>query len=159
MPARLFGHDVAAECWRRAMRAYGQVEATVVTQMDMDLLVDYCILTEQVTELDELRKASLAQWKRLNDNWAQVEKEVFGKELLQAVIALEHAFTDVVKLDGRVDRKRALLLQWRQSLYLTPRARAGVAPAGKEKEEPLDPMEQLLGNVTEFVNSGKDDKK
>ena len=156
VPSRLFGHEVAAECWRRAMKAYSQVEATVVTQMDMDLLVDYCILTEQVTELDELRKASFASWKKLNDGWAQVEKEVFGKDLLQAVIALNNAFTDVVKLDGRVDRKRALLLQWRQSLYLTPRARAGVAPAKKEKEEAPDPMDQLLGKVTEFVNRSDD---
>lgn len=152
VPSRLFGHEVAAECWRRVMRAYSQVEATVVTQMDMDLLVDYCILTEQVAELDELRKASFASWKKLDDGWAKVEEELHGKELLQAVIAMQQAFNDVVKLDGRVDRKRSLLLQLRQSLYLTPRARAGVAPAKKEEAAPLDPMEQLLGQVTEFVN-------
>jgi hypothetical protein len=41
----------------------------------------------------------------------------------------------VVKVDGRVDRKRALLLQLRQSLYLTPRSRAGVMPKSKSEEK------------------------
>jgi len=64
----------------------------------------------------------------------------------------------VVKLDGRVDRKRSLLLQWRQSLYLTPRARAGAAPAKKEKEEAPDPLEMLLNDVSDFVNGAGDGK-
>jgi hypothetical protein len=40
-------------------------------------------------------------------------------------------------------------------LYLTPRARAGVAPAAAQAEEPPDEMEQLLGEVVTFVNEDK----
>jgi hypothetical protein len=58
----------------------------------------------------------------------------------------------VVKIDSRVDRKRALLLQQRQALYLTPRARAGAIPVQKQAEEPADDMDQLLSEVTRFVN-------
>jgi hypothetical protein len=61
----------------------------------------------------------------------------------------------LIKLDARVDRKRAHLHKLRESLYLTPRARAGVAPAAAQAEEPPDEMEQLLGEVVQFVNEGK----
>lgn len=51
------------------------------------------------------------------------------------------------RLDARADRKRALLLQWRQSLYLTPRARAGAVAARKQPEQPVDELERLLNEV------------
>lgn len=126
------------------MRTYNEIESAVVTRMDTDLLIDYCILSEQVAELDDLRRASFDVWKSLNDKWPEVEKSLRGAEIIAAVAQLQSAFTDVVKLDGRVDRKRALLLQLRQSLYLTPRARAGVAPKPKDPEVPPDDLEKLL---------------
>ena len=151
-PAQLKGHPVASAVWRRMMRVYGELEAQVVTLLDQDMLIDYCILSEQVTELDDLRRESYATWKKLNDRWPEVESELFGKELLSAVVELRMAFKDVVALDGRVDRKRALLLQLRQSLYLTPRARAGAIPAQKAPEETPDALEDLLNDVSDFVN-------
>jgi hypothetical protein len=151
-PARLKDHPVAGAAWRRLMRTYGQLKATIVTRMDMDLLVDYCILMEQVGELDELRAASFAAWKKLDERWTEIEGEFKGKDLLTAFAQLQSAFTDVIKLDGRVDRKRAFLLQLRQSLYLTPRARAAAVPAKKEKPIPPDELEQLLDDVEDSLN-------
>lgn len=194
-PARLRGHRVAAEVWRRLMRGWAEIEAQVVTRLDMDLLVDYCILMEQLTELDRMRKVTYGLWLELGeaheklkvrvveaekeaDEARKASKEAGRKEggeeesaalaeqagraanyaviledkAVEAAAKCVDAFEAVVKLDGRVDRKRDLLLKWRQSLYLTPRARAGVAPSKKEEEEPLDPMDVLLGNVTSFVN-------
>jgi hypothetical protein len=168
------------------MRGWAEIEARVVTRLDMDLLVDYCLLMEQTAELDLMRKTTYRQWLELGSahdtaiaealkakraaeaateqakatdgelpergpgSLAEVEK--WEEKAIQLAGTCLDAFEAVVKLDSRVDRKRSLLLQWRQSLYLTPRARAGAAPEKKEKEEPPDPLEPLLDNVTDFVN-------
>ena len=191
-PARLEGHKVAGEVWRRLMRGWAEIEARVVTRLDMDLLVDYCLLMEQVGELDLMRKTTYTMWLELgvahdksikqaleakrkadeavklaNETGAEPPEQGPGslaevakweaKAIQMAAKSLD-AFEAVVKLDGRVDRKRSLLLQWRQSLYLTPRARAGAAPAKKEKEEAPDPLEMLLNDVSDFVNGAGDGK-
>jgi len=152
-PASLHGHPVAESAWRRLMRVYSEIEGEIVTRMDMDLLLDYCILTEQVVELDKMRKAAYQVWKTLNEAFDQLGSP---QEKLDAVVNLQVAMDKVIKLDGRVDRKRALLHQWRQSLYLTPRARAGAAPAKKEEEQPKDDLESLLDEVDQFVNGQND---
>jgi phage terminase small subunit len=152
-PARLAKHETAAAVWRRLMRLYGELEAELVTRLDQDLLCDYCILMEQVTELDQLRRDAYEIYEAMRAAWAELPEGTPPAEKLDLAMKLQTAFGEVIKLDGRVDRKRALLLQLRQSLYLTPRARAGVAPSKKEEEAPVDPLEQLLDNVTTFVNS------
>lgn len=139
-PARLRGHEVAEATWRRLMREFVSLEGEIVTRLDFDLLLDYCILIEQLSELDAMRKAAYAKWLEIT---AQATED-----------RLAEAYDAVVKLDSRADRKRALLLQWRQSLYLTPRARAGVAPVKKEIDEPKDELEMLLDDVSDFVNGG-----
>lgn len=158
-PARLRDHQVAQATWRRMMRTYGQLKATVVTRMDMDLLVDYCLVMEQVTELDELRKSAFETWQALQKQWPAILAELDGKKIVEAMQLLQATYSDVIKLDGRVDRKRALLLQWRQSLYLTPRARSAAVPAKKEKPEEPDELEQLLDDFEEKLADGKQDGK
>jgi hypothetical protein len=49
-------------------------------------------------------------------------------------------------MDARLDGKRKLLHSIAQSLYLTPRSRAGVAPPEKEPEKPKSEMDELLDN-------------
>jgi hypothetical protein len=137
------------------MRVYGELEAQIVNRLDLDLLVDYCLLVEQVDELDAMRKAAYEAWRRLCEQ-AQAEEGAGTEEILQGQAALIVMQAEVVKLDGRADRKRALLHQMRQSLYLTPRSRAGAAPARREAEPEADPMEQLLGAVTNYVNGAGD---
>jgi phage terminase small subunit len=184
-PARLKGHAVASETWRRLMRVYGEVDAEIVTRLDQDLLIDYCMLMEQLSELDLMRKTTYRMWLEIGAKHEKALAKIAEAEMAvaQAMAAAENgvempekgmgslaeveawedravalaskavdAFEAVVKLDGRVDRKRDLLHKLRQSLYLTPRARAGVAPGQKEEPEPLDPMDELLGSVTDYVN-------
>jgi hypothetical protein len=147
------------------MRLYNELDAEIVTRLDGDLLVDYCIMMEQVTQIDHMRQAAYDLWLELGANHHKAKEaaraEITGtpkakeKEDLAEQLAMKvlNAFDTVVKLDARGERKRAILKQYRESLYLTPRARAGAAPAKKETEEkPLDPMEQLLGSVTNYVN-------
>ena len=124
-PPQLKGHDTARATWRWLIRTYGDLEAPLVSRLDMDLLIDYCLLTEQAAELEEMRASCMKIFR---------EDGAADKSALLA---------DIVRLDGRLDRKRSLLHTLRQSLYLTPRARAGVAPAAKE--EPIDdPFERFL---------------
>ncbi len=141
-PARLEGHAVAAATWRRLIRLYGEIEGEIITRLDMDLLIDYCMLSEQLAEMDKMRASVVAAWQKMMDDKADPE-------------AVMSAVDTAVKLDGRIDRKRALLFQMRQSLYMTPRARAGVAPAKREEpEEPTD-MDQLLAEANELIGNGK----
>jgi hypothetical protein len=169
-PSRLKEHEVASAAWRRIMRMYNELEAEIVTRLDLDLLIDYCLLTEQVQEMDRMRKVVYQLWLELGQRHDKVKTESEHTEDPDAAEALEEeaillaskvldAFEAVVRLDGRVDRKRSLMLQWRQSLYLTPRARAATAPTKKEREVPPDELENLLNDVSEFVNSDKGNGK
>lgn len=151
-PAQLAAHPTAAAAWRRLMRVYGELDGEIVTRLDQDLLIDYCLLVEQLTELDRMRQAAFDSWQQLARAHAQLlEAKRLDEAVLMAVKMVE-ASEAVVKLDGRADRKRDLLVKMRQALYLTPRARAGTAPAQKEQEPPPDDLEMLLNDVTNFVN-------
>ena len=154
-PAQLKGHAVAQATWRRTMRVYSQLEAEVVTRLDLPMLVDYCLLVEQAQELDEMRRAALDTWRRLTVALDQTPVDASTEDRLFLVEQVAQAVKDMTSLDARADRKRSLLFQLRQSLYLTPRARAGVAPAKKEQEPPKDDLEMLLDDVAQYVNGGQ----
>lgn len=152
-PVALKKHPVAAREWRRLIAMYNELDAEIVSRLDMGMLLDYCMLLEQTEELDELRKASVDGWRS-----AQKMLEAFqerGKDdpeaesidiktWIKAQEAVNWAYDKIIKVDGRVDRKRALLLQLRQSLYLTPRSRAGVTPAEKTVEPDKSDTEKAL---------------
>lgn len=147
-PARLKNHAVAAETWRRLMRMWGEVEGEIATKLDYDLLIDYCLLVEQLGELDTMRKKAYEAWLDLAEANKRLKAEGEDREDDAAAMAIEvvGAFDAIVKLDGRADRKRDMLFKLRQSLYLTPRSRAGVAPKKKEQELP-DEFERFLDGV------------
>jgi phage terminase small subunit len=154
-PSALKGMKVAGAVWRRMIRMYGEVEGTIVTRLDLDLLTNYCILAEQLAEDDELRKAAFEVYKAAKKAFDLISFDDPALKFSSAT-KVTASFDAVVKLDGRADRKRDLMFKLQQSLYLTPRARAGAAPKEKEKEkESIDPMDALLGEVTDFVNKGK----
>ncbi len=143
-PAKLDGHEVAAATWRRLMRIYGELKAQLVSLLDMDLLIHYCIVSEQVVELDAMRTASFKLWADLQRAYEKLPPEIDFDIKLSFIGKLQQAQNDIRSLDARCDQKRRLLHQFEQSLYLTPRSRAGVLPEGKDKEPPKDALEQLL---------------
>lgn len=151
-PAALHGHEVAQETWRQLMRLYNEIEGDIVTRLDMHLLIDYCMLAEQVSEIDAMRRGAQESWKQFEKKRVELLNEQRGDDALRMADKAAGMFENIIKLDGRADRKRDLMFKMRQSLYLTPRARAGVAPTAKPAEEPVDPLEQLLDSVTEYVN-------
>jgi phage terminase small subunit len=160
LPRRLKGHSIAEATWRRMMGEYAKIDAVLVTRLDMDQLVDYCILEEQKTEIDQMRKAAYESMLILVKARDAMLKAGNTQETAKLAERVIDKTNEVIQLDGRADRKRDLLLKLRQSLYLTPRARAGAAPKTKVDEPPEDPFEQLLNSLpvhASFSNHGLDD--
>lgn len=153
-PAELTGHKRAISVWKHTLGLYGETEAKIICAFDQGILVDYCLLVEQLVELDELRAQTLAthaaMLKSLKELTAKMKKKD-AKTVLAEQMAitekLEMIMGQIIKLDGRIDRKRALIHTLRQSLYLTPRSRAGVTPAEREEEIKTE-MDKLLEEVT-----------
>jgi hypothetical protein len=151
-PAALKGQKVAQAAWRAAIRMYGELDGEIVTRLDFDHLVDYCMLLQHLAEIDHMRKVAYQVWLELAKEHDRLKKEEQYDEAVIMAVKVVGAFDAVNRLDTRAERKRALLKQWRESLYLTPRARAGVAPKTKEPEPEKDELEQLLDDVDEYLN-------
>jgi phage terminase small subunit len=157
-PASIKDMKVAAETWRRVMREYNSAQGEIVTRFDLDLLVDYCVLAEQVHELDEMRNNARQLYKYLIEKNKEMRDEGQVAESVMMSDKIQGMMDQIIKLDSRVDRKRDLMFKMRQHLYLTPRSRAGVAPEQKREEKEADPFEKFLNEVTEYVNEGQDEK-
>lgn len=144
-PPALRGHARAIAAWKRMISLYNELDRAIATAFDLDLLVKYCLLEEEVVELAEMRKVIKGDWetsqkaaKRIKPNTETLKDWV---QMWNIVNALFQRFQG---MDARLDGKRKLLLALYQSLYLTPRSRAGVAPPEKEPEKPKSEMDDLL---------------
>lgn len=135
VPAPLKNHAGALLVYRRLMVLYAEVIAEVVTAFDLDVLVDYCLMMEQIAELDAMRAAIVK-------SMADGKKRKAGASDGQYIL-LER----LLAIDARGERKRALAHKLRESLYLTPRARAGAAPPRKPAEPERDEMEDIMAEV------------
>lgn len=129
-PVQLKGHAAALAIYRRLMSLYAELVAEVVTALDLDTLLDYCLTMEQIGELDRLRNGLMRQLIR-----AKSDEKKFQLE------------SRLLSVDARAERKRVLAHRLRESLYLTPRARAGAAPPRKPAEPERDEMDTLLAEV------------
>lgn len=146
-PAQLKGHAKASAEWRYLMQLYSELSAEVVSSLDLRLLVDYCLMVEQIGELDELRAESYKFYSELKKKQAALAKRKNKMNDDALAGSIGYIADAVIKLDARVDRKRALLLTLAQSLYLTPRARAGYIPPKKAAPVPRDEMDEILGTL------------
>jgi len=154
-PARFADHQVAGATWRRLMREFNSVEGVIVTRLDMDLMIDYCMVVEQLAEIDQMRGVAYETWLSISKKYKTMKNLGEDEEAVRMAIKVVGAFDAILKFDGRADRKRDLLLKMRQSLYLTPRARAGTAPKGKKEEPPMDPFEAMINDMSRKVKIGK----
>jgi hypothetical protein len=145
-PAALAHNPEAARTWKRLIALFREVQATMITAFDEDLLVKYCLAKAELQELKTIREEVKRSWelhKKLLERFRPKPdqlKDYFGA--LQQANALLQRYQGI---DARLDGKRKLLHALQQSMYLTPRSRAGTAPAEREPEMPLDGMETLLG--------------
>jgi phage terminase small subunit len=136
-PAVLKKHQVARETWSRLVQLYLEAQGTLITAFDADLLAKYCILEQECQWLEGKRAEVDRNAVKLDKQLAKMnpkgEQLKVYAQLLEQYNALN---TRVQGLDARLDGKRKLLHSLAQSLYLTPRSRAGVTPPEKTKPKP-----------------------
>lgn len=149
LPTRLRGkkHVYAAGVWKWAIGLFLETEGTLATAFDQPLLIKFCLLEEEVIELEEMRRDVKADWE---SNSKAAKKIKPNTDTLKDWVAMWRVvnaqFQKFQGIDARLDGKRKLLHTLSQSLYLTPRSRAGVAPEEKETPVDDDPMDALLNS-------------
>lgn len=149
VPARLRGttHAQAAATWKRVINLYLETEGKIITAFDQDLLIKYCLLEEELIELEKLRKQIKEDWEANNKTAKKIKPNPDTlKDWVNMWNVVNALFQRFQGIDARLDGKRKLLHTLSQSLYLTPRSRAGVAPAEKEPPVDDDPMSALLNS-------------
>jgi phage terminase small subunit len=151
-PAQLKDRLIARAAWRYLMRRFGETEGEIVTGFDLHLVINFCMALEQLAQLNMMRDKAYEVWLGLAIEHKRLSGIGKVDDVIFMAIKVVDAFDAVVKLDSRIDRKADLIHKLSQSLYLTPRSRAGVAPTKKEPESPPDELEQLMD---EFVGAAK----
>lgn len=144
-PSALKGHPSARATWKRIVGLYFETEGTIVTAFDQQVLISYCKLIEEElnleTKVKAIDKAQKDMLKKANKIKPTDENYSDWVSMWQQVNTLTANF---LKMDARLDGKRKHRLAIEQSLYLTPRSRAGVSPKEKEDETPKTEMEKWL---------------
>ena len=141
-PAALSGHKHAARTWMRLIKLYEQVDGTIATAFDEDVLIQYCLLDEECLDIAALRAAVFEEYTDLKK---QIKKKPRAEEIKEHLALLDQRNALLARyqgLDARLDGKRKHLLSLQMSLYLTPRSRAGVEPKRKD-EKPDDPLKEF----------------
>jgi hypothetical protein len=154
-PARLKDHKTACFVWRKLMRRYAELEAEIVTGMDWLIVENLCLSVDELDQLSHMRTVAYNLWLELGEEHDRLKKEGLVADAVLMAINVIGAWDAILKLDGRIDRKKDLIHKLSQSLYINPRSRAGTAPAQKEKEVPPDDMEQLLDQVDDIFNGNQ----
>lgn len=145
VPARLKGRSTASATWKRLIKLYEEIDGTIVTSFDEDVLVKYCLLEEELIELEKMRKTMLEDWESNNKTAKKIKPTPDTlKTWVQMWDVVNAMYQRFQGMDARLDGKRKLLYTLSQSLYLTPRSRAGVSPKEKELEPEPTGMEAIL---------------
>lgn len=145
LPAELKGHRVAGGVWKRLIGLYLETEGTIITSFDADVLVKYCLAEEELQELAKLRAEIKKIWEKHSKILSKMNPKTEDLKAYFNALAQANALLQRFQgMDARMDGKRKLVFSLAQSLYLTPRSRAGVAPQTKEPDEPKSAMEDLL---------------
>lgn len=149
-PAALHGRALASSTWRRLLELQAETKAAqdgapLITAFDADLLIKYCVLEEELVELAKLRaliqKEYESQLKTVQKMKPDKDTQKDYLHLWDVVNALFARFQGV---DARLDGKRKLQVSIAQSMYLTPRARAGVPINEAPPTAPESAMEKHL---------------
>jgi hypothetical protein len=144
-PQELKGHKKAESVWKWAIGLYSEIDGTIATAFDEPTLIDVCMLKEEIPELVILRATQLkdyeARLRAINKIKAIPENEKILEGMWKVVNGSYQNFKSTC---ARLDSKRKLLHLLGQSLYLTPRSRAGVPVPEKPKAEEKSAMDNLL---------------
>ena len=144
-PRALDDHPHARKVWKRTIRLYTEIQGEIITAFDEDILIKYCLAEGELVELQGFRKAIAILWNQ-HSKWLAKLKPTNEnlKNYFNALTQANALLKQFQGMDARLDGKRKMLLAMEQSLYLTPRSRAGVAPPEKPEEKPDSEMDKLL---------------
>ena len=137
IPPGLMGkrYEYAAKVWRRCVSLYKELSATIATPLDENLLEKYCKAEQQFVEMEKMRDGKIAECEDAREKAKKIklgsdEKQI--KEWRRMWDIVNGMEKNVTALDARLDAKGKYIHTMQQSLYLTPRSRAGVTPKRKE---------------------------
>ena len=137
VPAILRGKKIAEETWIKTISLYDSAKGELVTAFDENILTTFCLLEEQIRWLDiqaeNIKKSIDVVEKIILKKPAPKSEKSVIKEYYNLVKQYNYLISRLQGIDARCDGKRKLLHQISQSLYLTPRSRAGVSPTIKNK--------------------------
>ena len=144
-PAALKGHESAKRHWAQLIELYAEVDGVIATAFDENLLIKYCLVLEECDWLSRIREKIEKDYLVADKVLSKVKpKSDALKDYYNALAQVNALLTRLQGFDARLDGKRKLALTIEQSLYLTPRSRAGVAPPTKEDEPEKSDTEKAL---------------
>jgi len=152
-PNALAKKKIAIETWHEIISLQNETQAAkdgtpIITSFDKRILIKYCLAEDEcdwlLTKIKDTEEEAASISKTLK-RLKPTKSDDGGWKLYLNLLKQYNALNSrVVGLDARLDGKRKMLHSLAQSLYLTPRSRAGVAPAEKEQEDTGDPMAAVL---------------
>jgi hypothetical protein len=162
-PRELNGLEIARKTWRGLVSDFQRAEGMELDKLDRHVLIDLCLAEEELSDLMKMRMVAFAQWEANTDDItssratvnALVKRKAEDVELTDARrVALgylkknQELYKTILSLDARIDAKKKLKFIFYQSMYLTPRSRAGANPEVKEDEskKPVSGMAALFGS-------------
>jgi hypothetical protein len=130
----------AASVWVRCIGLYLELQSMLATPLDENLLIKYCKAEQQFVEMERLRDEHIKELVSIREKAGKIKLTGDAKQLKewrQVLIAINNIEKNIASLDARLDAKGKYIHSMQQSLYLTPRSRAGVTPP-KKREEVID---------------------
>jgi hypothetical protein len=144
-PVALDKHAAAKKHWVELIKLYGEVNGVIATAFDENLLIKYCLVLEECDWLAKIRTKIENDYSAANKILSKIKPKGDAlKDYYNALAQVNALLARLQGFDARLDGKRKLALTIEQSLYLTPRSRAGVAPSSKEKEPEKSDTEKAL---------------
>lgn len=143
-PAELKGHKIAAAEWKARMRDYRSIDGELVTHFDRTLLLRYCLAVEDFYWLFDLRTGILKSYELANNKLSRLRNTEDLDSYFKLLAQVTTLLARLQGFDARLDGKSKLIHALEQSLYLSPRSRAGAVPPEMPEPKPPDDMETLL---------------
>jgi len=148
--AALKNHKIAAGVWTEILTLQAETKAAedgtpIITSFDKDLLIKYCLLEEECIWLEGIRADIEDDYLSVRSKLRRVKPKGNALKDYYNVLGQVNALLARLQgMDARLDGKRKLLHSLAQSVYLTPRSRAGVAPEGREPQKPKNKLTAML---------------
>ncbi len=133
-PAELRADPVARREWRKLARLFNELQAQILTRLDLGMLEEYCRLKSRFEDIAGLREKTRILLGELLK--AYEDRDAPVSEKLELLKPIRSAQIDLNKLDMAMNSTGRLLMDLAKALYLLPRSRGGVTPPPKPEDEP-----------------------